>query len=145
MAENKEKTTGNSKAKQLVIALIGIVVIAALAVGMIFLYNSSKEDPQEGEKSVTIEVISERDNFEYKQEYKTDLEYLGDLLEEKELIGFDTSEFGRYITSVKGYAASNDDQSWWSVAVNGESAVTGVDEIVLKDGEIYTLELKIGW
>jgi hypothetical protein len=29
--------------------------------------------------------------------------------------------------------------------VNGESAVTGVDEIVIEDGDAYLLELKIGW
>ena len=145
MSENKEKSKGNSKAKQLVIGLVGLVVIAVLAVGMIFLYNSTKEDPQEGGKTITVEVISERDDYEFRQDYETDQDYLGDFLEEKGLIGFDRSEYGRYITSVQGYSANNEDQSWWSIAVNGESAVTGVDEIVLADGSVYTLELKIGW
>lgn len=145
MEENKEKSNGNSKIKQLVIALAGILVIAALALGMILLYNSRKEDPQEGVKSITLEVISERDNYEFKQDYETDQDYLGDFLEKNDLIGFDTSDYGRFITSVQGYSANNEEQSWWSIAINGESAVTGVDDIVLADGSVYTLELKIGW
>ena len=36
-------------------------------------------------------------------------------------------------------------QYWWSVLVNGESAVTGAEQIVLEDGVTYSFVLMQGW
>ena len=113
-----------SKTRKTAGIIIGIVVLVAVAVSLWFVYQANKDVPSEGSKTVTVEVLSERDNYSFKESYKTDLEYLGDLLEEKGLIEFTTSEFGRYIN---------------------ESAMTGVDEIALNDGGVYTLQLKIGY
>lgn len=135
----------NAKSKKLIVAVVGIIVLVGLIIGMLFIYNKSKDKPVEGSKSITIEVKSERDNYTFEKSYKTDDEFLGDFLEEQGLIEFEKSEYGRYLTAVQGYASSNEEQSWWSIAVDGESAMTGVDEIVLADGSVYTLELKIGW
>lgn len=134
-----------SKTRKTAGIIIGIVVLVAVAVTLWFVYQANKDVPSEGSKTVTIEVLSERDNYSFKESYKTDLEYLGDLLEEKGLIEFTTSQFGRYINAVQGYKALDEDQSWWNILVNGESAITGVDEISLSDGGVYTLQLKIGY
>lgn len=135
----------NSKNKKIFIGVIGIILIAVICVVMWFVYNGNKEAPIEGEKSITVQVVSERDQYSFSEEYTTDLEYLGDFLEKENLIGFDKSEYGRYITSVQGYASNDEEQSWWSISVNGESAASGVDQIVIEDGAVYLLELKIGW
>jgi flagellar basal body-associated protein FliL len=134
-----------SNAKKIIIGIIGIIIVAVLCIVMWFVYNGNKKNPIDGGKTITIQVESERDNYSFEKEYNTELEYLGDFLEEENLIEFDEAEYGRYITAVQGYAANNEEQSWWNISVNGESAMTGVDEIVLEDASVYRLELKIGW
>lgn len=134
-----------SNGKKILLGIGGLLLIAILCAAMWFVYSSTRENPEDGGKSITVQVESQRDSYSFEQVYNTDESYLGDFLEKEGLIGFDTSEYGRYITSVQGYAANDEDQSWWSISVNGESAVTGVDEIVIEDGGVYLLELKIGW
>lgn len=141
-----EQTSNTNKSKKkIILIIIGIIVLIGVAVGMWFLSRSFKDEPVEGGKNITLQVVSERDSYNFEEKYETEEEYLGEFLAKEGIIGFDTGEYGRYITSVNGYAAGNDDQSWWCVMVNGESAVTGVDEIVIEDGAEYLLELKIGW
>ncbi len=133
------------KSKKILIGIIGIIVLAVLCVGMWFIYSKTREKPIEGGKQITVQVESERDEYSFEQSYNTDEEYLGNFLDKEGLIGFNESEYGRFITSVQGYESNDDEQSWWSISVNGESAMTGIDEIVIKDGDVYMLELKIGW
>lgn len=131
--------------KSLIAIIAGIVILIAVCAGMLFVYGNTRQETVEGMKSVTVQVISERDSYSFEEKYTTDEEYLGNFLDKEGLIGFDTSEYGRFITSVQGYEAKSDDQSWWCISVNGESAMTGVDEIVINDGDTYLLELKIGY
>ncbi len=133
------------KSKKILIGIIGIIVLAVLCVGMWFIYSKTREKPIEGGKQITVQIESERDEYSFEQSYNTDEEYLGNFLDKEGLIGFNESEYGRFITSVQGYESNDDEQSWWSISVNGESAMTGIDEIVIKDGDVYMLELKIGW
>ncbi|MBO5164485.1 MAG: DUF4430 domain-containing protein [Ruminococcus sp.] len=137
-----EKKTNS---KKLVISIVGIVVLIALCVVMWLVHDSAQKEPDENIKTITVQVKSERDSYSFEQEYTTDAKCFGDFLETADLIGFDDTEYGRYITSVQGMEANDEEQSWWSISVNGESAVTGVDEIVVEDGSVYLLELKIGW
>ncbi len=134
-----------SKNKKTVAVIIAVIVLIGVGVGLWFIYQSSKETPTEGEKLITVKVVSERDSYTFEQDYKTDEEYLGDFLEKEDLIQFDTTEFGRFIKGVKGYMSDDAEQSWWQVLVDGERALTGVDEIVVDDGKTYTLQLVIGW
>lgn len=127
------------------IAIITGIVLAIMTMLFAAVYYIARPQPQEGLKKFTVEVVAERDGFSDTSEYSTDEQYLGDFLDKEGLIGFETSEYGRFITSVMGHEASDADQSWWCVYVNGESAVTGVDEIVVEDGSTYRLELTIGW
>lgn len=134
-----------SKNRKVIIGIIGIVLIAVICVVMCFVYGGDKEEASGVEKTITIHVESARDSYVFDEEYNTDIEYLGDFLVEEHLIGFETSEYVRYITSVQGYNADDKEQSWWNVSVNGESAMTGVDSIAVEDGAVYSFELKTGW
>ena len=131
--------------KKILIGIIGIIVLVVLCVGMWFIYSKTREKPVEGGKQITVQIESKRDKYSFEQSYNTDEEYLGNFLDKQGLIGFNESEYGRYITSVQGYESNDEEQSWWSISVNGESAMTGVDEIVINDNDVYLLELKIGW
>ncbi len=134
-----------SNAKKIIVGIMGFLVLALLIVGMLWLKDYTKKDTVEGEKSITVQVKAPSQDFTFEETYKTTEEYLGNFLESENLIGFETSQYGRYIKSAKGIEANDAEQSWWCIWVNGESSVTGVDEIVLEDGSTYTLELKIGW
>lgn len=143
--ERVVKMEKKSNLKKIVISIAGVLVLAVLCVLMLFLWNKNKDKPQEGLKNIVVQVQSDRDSYSFEQAYQTDEEFLGNFLASENLIGFNESEFGRYITSVQGYEAKDEEQSWWCIMVNGESAVTGVDEIAVEDGSTYLLELKIGW
>lgn len=145
LRKEKFKMETKTNTKKIVTGFVIALVLAVIGIIMGFIYNSTREEAIDGEKAITLQIMSERDSYSFEQEYKTDEQYLGDFLEKEGIIGFDSTEYGRYITSVQGYESSNEDQSWWSIYVNGESAVTGVDEIILEDGSVYLLELKIGW
>ena len=131
--------------KKLIIIIVGILLLIGLCTGLFFLYKNTRENAVEGEKSIIVQINSERDGYSFEESYSTNEEYLGTFLDSEGLIGFTESQYGRYITSAKGYEAKDDEQSWWCISVNGESAMTGVDEIVINDGDTYSLELKIGY
>lgn len=131
--------------KKVLIGVIIALVLVILCAAMGWLYLSTREEAVDGDKTITLQVVSERDSYSFTQDYETYELYLGDFLANEGIIGYDEGEFGRYITSVQGYEANDEEQAWWSISVNGESAVTGVDEIILEDGSVYLLELKIGW
>ncbi len=132
-----------TKKKQLIIAAVGVAVLAAICAIFIIVFNAGKDEPEKGAKEITIEIVAK--DSEFSEKYDTDEEYLGDLLENEKLIGFDTTEYGRFITSANGIEADADAQEWWALYVNGEMAVTGVDETVIEDGSVYRLELTVGW
>lgn len=128
-----------NKVKILVALLVTIVIFSGIG---FYFYQSGNNDL----KVVTIEIISERDNFNEKENFKTDKEYLGDLLKEEKLVtDYEDSEYGMYIHGVKNMADDPLAQYWWSLSVDGKSATQGADSLVLEDGKTYTLELRQGY
>ena len=125
------------KNKKLVIAVIAIVAVIGLMLGI-----SAANKPQavEGSKNVTVVVVYE-DGTEKKMEYATDLEYLSELLLEKELVtGYASEEYGFTIESVDGVTADwAADGAYWALYEGEEYATTSAAGIVLVDGGIYRL------
>lgn len=128
-----------SRVKILVALLVTIVIFSGIG---FYFYQSGNNDL----KGVTVEIISKRDNFNEKENFKTDKEYLGDLLKEEKLVtDYEDSEYGMYIHGVKNIADDPSAQYWWSLSVDGKSATQGADSLVLEDGKTYTLELRQGY
>ncbi len=123
--------------------LLGLLLALVLVFGAIGIYFGTK--PQEGVKSIVLEVVSVRDDVETSDKVKTDKEYLGELLIEKDMVTYDESQYGMYIRGINGLMDDSDNQYWWCILVDGESAVNGADTLILEDGKTYTLELKQGW
>ncbi len=134
-----------TKTKKTALIIAGIVLLIAAVTGMWLVYQSNITPAAAGTKTITVKVISDRDGVNTENQYTTDEEYLGSFLEHQGLIEFDTSTYGRFITGVMGYKANTEEQSWWNILVDGASATTGVDEIAVSDGSVYTLQLVIGW
>ena len=76
------------KNKKLVVAVIALVLVVGLMLGISM---ANKPQAVEGSKNVTVVIVYE-DGTEKKMEYATDLEFLSELLLEKELVTGYTSE-----------------------------------------------------
>ncbi len=154
--------------KKLMGKLISSFVVIAVAVGILVGYRMFvNRNVQEGEKEITVEV--KIDDEVNSITFNTDEEFLGQALDEENLIQTKDSTYGRYVVGVNGKLASNSDESWftiilkklglkkdetmvdednfewWYIEVNGEAATDGIDDIAIKDGDTIKFELKVGY
>ena len=120
-----------------IIALLVIVLVAALMAGV---YVMTRPQAVEGGKNVTV-VIVYQDGTEKKMEYATELEYLSELLLEKELVtGYESEEYGFTIESVDGITLDwSKDNAYWALYEGEEYATTSAAGIVLVEGGLYKL------
>lgn len=131
----------NKKQKiTLVSVFAAILVIAAIVAGAL-----NYRETQTGKKVFQVEVVSDRDGYSETTEYTSDAEYLGEFLRTMEGCEWQESDYGIYITGFDGMMEDMDNQYWWSVSVNGESSMTGADEIPLTNGDVYNFTLMQGW
>lgn len=71
---------------------------------------------------------------------KTDKDTVGDALIELGLIEGDESEYGLFVKKVDGITADYEtDGTYWAFYVNGEYAMSGVDQTEITDGADYML------
>ncbi|MDE6591915.1 MAG: DUF4430 domain-containing protein [Oscillospiraceae bacterium] len=129
-----------NKTKAAVLIGCGVLFAGAAAIAAFTVPETA-----DGEKNFTFEVYSERDDFSSSEEYSSDCEYFGQWCREQDFIGYSESEYGIYIHSVNGFEEDMDEQYWWCVMVDGESAALGADFLPITDGSSYRLELKQGW
>ena len=122
---------------------VGLLVVLIAAFALI--YGAFSEKPVEGSKEITIEVINQAgESKEY--EVKTDAEFLMDAVEEikdLEVLG-EEGPYGMMIESVNGETAIyEEDGAYWSIMVNGEYGMNGIDSQPVEDGDefqlVYTL------
>lgn len=131
----------SKKQKTLCVAIFAAVLVIAGAAAVIL----NTRQTQDGVKQFQIEVVSERDGYEKTTDCQSDAEFLGEFLRTFEDCEWEEREFGIYITGFDGMLEDIDNQYWWCVMVNGESATTGADGILLEDGVTYNFVLKQGW
>ena len=123
---------------------VAVVLVLALAGGMVALYWFTRPEPILGEKHITVTVVH-GDESEKVFEYDTNEEYLGKVLSDAGLIQGDESTYGLMIHTVDGEKADWDaNQSYWAVYLGEEYATTGIDQIVIKDGDVFSLVYTIG-
>ena len=93
-------------------------------------------------KTFTVEIL-DKDQNKTTVTVKTDLDTVGEVLQQAGLLGGEQAEYGLYIKSVNGITADYDkDGTYWAFYVNGEYAVTGVDMTESVDGVTYTLAIE---
>ena len=95
----------------------------------------------QGAKAITIEVIdNEQKSTLY--EVNTDAEYLRQAMEETKGLEFSgtESEYGLTLITVNGVTADfSVDSSYWSIMVNGEYGMFGIESQPVSDGDKYQL------
>lgn len=92
----------------------------------------------EGATKITLSVITEEKTVKFT--INTDKTVLGDVLTENGLVEGEEGPYGLYIKKVNGISAVYEtDGAYWSVSIDGETAVTGIDAIDVTDGGKYEL------
>lgn len=129
------------KHKGTLIAAIALVLVCIVAGG---LYLKFKPQAQQGEKKITILVIH-GDQTEKEFQYRTDAEYLVEVLKENELVDGEEGEYGLFIKTVDGETADEGKQQWWCITKGGEQVNTSADQTPVADGEQFELTLKEGF
>lgn len=98
----------------------------------------------EGAKTFPLE-ITDKDGNTVHVTVNTDEETVGAALVALNLVEGEDSDFGLYVKTVNGITADYDvDSTYWAFYINGEYAMTGVDQTPIVDGETYTLMVEAG-
>lgn len=92
----------------------------------------------EGAKTVTVELEVEDHLITFT--VLTDETVLGDALLAVDLISGEESQYGLYVKVVNGMTADYDkDGHYWSLLIDGDYAMTGVDSTEITEGTVYRL------
>jgi len=100
-----------------------------------------KSQTEEGMKEITVQVV-ENGVVVKEESFKTDALFVGQALDEIDLIGPGKykENVSRFITIVNGKSAP--DNTWWSLKVNGVlNWDYGMDDHPLKDKDVITISL----
>ena len=91
-----------------------------------------------GAKTVKLEVKADEKVITFT--VHTDEKTLGAALLENELIAGEDSEYGLYVKVVNGMTADYDiDKTYWTLYIDGEYALAGVDSTDIEEGTVYQL------
>ncbi len=91
-------------------------------------------------RDIILVVEAPELNLREVREVSTGADTLGDLLDELDIAVYEESSMGRFLVEVDGVEADPSGQ-YWSILVDGEYGMYGVDEQKLSDGEEFTLVL----
>ena len=108
--------------------------------------ESAEEAPADAEavKNLAITVVH-GDGSSKLIEVSTKAENLREALEPEGIIAGDESEYGLFVKTVDGETADDSKQQWWAVSKDGVMTETGVDGVMIADGESYEFTLTTGW
>lgn len=129
------------KKKSTIIAAVVLVLVVAAA-GL--LYMKFKPGTTAGEKEVEITVVH-GDESQTTFTYDTDAEYLGEVMQDVELVEGEKGEFGLFIKTADGETADESKQQWWCITKGGEQVNTSADTTPIQDGDKFELTLKEGY
>lgn len=123
------------KNKKMIIAIVAIAAVIGLMIGI---WAATRPEVQEGSKAITV-VVVHKDGTEKTFQYRTDAEYLAEVLLAEELVTGTEGEYGLTIESVDGETADWNDGVFWAIYIGEKSADTGASGIVVTDGGVYKL------
>lgn len=99
--------------------------------------GETNNDPAEGKNTITVKVVHS-DGSEKVFTYKTDAEFLGDVLLEAGLIKGNDGPYGLEITHVDGeQAIYTEDGAYWALYEGDQYAMQGVSTTPVVDGATY--------
>jgi len=114
---------------------LGIAALLVLVVLMVGAYVSFREQPVEGSKQITIEVLDDKGQSTV-YEVRTDGEYLQQAMEEADGLTFAYTEgpYGASVHTVNGLRADYElDGAYWGFSINGEYCNYGISQQPVED------------
>lgn len=122
--------------KKLISLILVLFTIASLAA-------CGAKEPAEGPKvSFTLIIVDDQGN-ETTKEIETTRTVVGDALLDEGLLEGEETEYGMFISKVNGiYADYNETGTYWAFYIDGEYAMTGVDQTDIVDGTTYMLKVE---
>ena len=127
--------------KKLAIAAIALVVVIGLMLGV---WMTTRPETEAGSKAYTVTVVH-KDGTVKDFAYRTDAEYLAEVLLEAGLAEGEQSSYGLFIQTVDGETADNNNQEWWCITKGGEQVNSGADTLPIADGDQFELTLMEGY
>lgn len=128
------------KNKGILFGVIGLVVAVAVMALLYFCLRPKTNDAG-GSKKITVTVVY-ADKTSKDFTYKTDLDWLGELLLNEKLIEGSNGEWGLYVTTVDGITASDDAHEYWALYIGEEYSMTGFDTTPINDGDHFSIKLE---
>lgn len=133
------------KILSLVLSVLLVLSLAACTIGGDEAEFTPVTDGQtigEGAKTFPL-TIADKEGASINVTVNTDEETVGAALVALNLVEGEDSDYGLYIKTVNGITADFDvDGTYWAFYINGEYAMTGVDQTPIAEGETYTLAVE---
>ena len=143
----------NSKMRMLSLVLVFVLIAAAALTGCSGKPAETTGAPEpagqttvlgEGSKTMDFTVV-DKEGITHLYTIHTDAETVGQALLELELIDGEEGPYGLYIKSVLGQVLDYEtDGMYWGFYVNGDYALTGVDQTPITEGTRYMLKAESG-
>ena len=139
----------NSKTRMLSLVLVFVLIAAAALTGCSGKPAETTGAPEpagqttvlgEGSKTMDFTVV-DKEGITHLYTIHTDAETVGQALLDLELIDGEEGPYGLYIKSVLGQVLDYEtDGMYWGFYVNGDYALTGVDQTPITEGDTYLLK-----
>lgn len=121
--------------KTLVTILVLILVIGAL----LAVYFVTRPKTTAGMKTFTL-TVTHGDGTTKEFQYKSDLEFVGEVLLAEGIVTGSEGPYGLFIESVDGEKAVYEENgAFWSFYIGEEQALQGVDQTPVEDNGVYQL------
>ena len=126
-----------------IITVSALILAVVLLLGISFVYRNTSENAsvETGEKNIVL-VVTDKEGVETKYEISTDAQFLSGAMEETEDLTFDGTmgPYGLMLEKVNGEkAVYEEDNAYWSILVDGEYGMNGIDSQPVTDGTEYRL------
>lgn len=121
--------------------ILAVALVAVLVAALAFVYVAYSEKAVEGEKNITIEVVT-ADSTSSLYEVNTDAEYLIEAMEDADGLTFEGEEgiYGLSVSTVNGVRADYTlDGAYWGFFVNGDYCNYGVSQQPVEDGDAFSI------
>lgn len=116
---------------------VTVVAIIVLLLGAFGIKSINNKNVQVGQKTITLEVVSDVDNTNKVETIKTDKEKLGQVISNKD--GYKIKSDGMLV-KVENIDLSKSNNEYWHISVNGEDAQVGVNDLAINNNDVIKIE-----
>lgn len=124
--------------------IIAVAVLLVLVIGAFLAWTFLRPAAVAGDKTVSVTVVHS-DKTEKVFDIRTDSTNLREALDKESIVSGTEGPYGLYILTADGETVDESQQQWWRITKSGEEVMTGVEEVMIADGDSYEITFKTGW